>query len=145
MDLEGMMLRRTIFLSRLLGLWVLIVALAVMLHKSAMVGIAADFGNAPGLLFISGVFTVLAGLAMVLGHNIWTGGAAPVVVTLVGWAMLIKGIGLVFISPGEAGGLLAASRFAEYAYVYGGVLLVLGLYLTYAGFLADRAKRHPGS
>jgi hypothetical protein len=124
---------------------VLIIALAVMLHKTAMVSIAADFGNAPGLLFISGVFTVLAGLAMVLGHNIWTGGAAPVVVTLVGWAMLIKGIGLVFISPGEAAGLLAVSRFAEYAYVYGGVLLVLGLYLTYAGFLADHAKRYSGS
>jgi hypothetical protein len=139
------MLPRTIFLSRLLGLWVLIIALAVMLHKTAMVSIAADFGNAPGLLFISGVFTVLAGLAMVLGHNIWTGGAAPVVVTLVGWAMLIKGIGLVFISPGEAAGLLAVSRFAEYAYVYGGVLLVLGLYLTYAGFLADHAKRYSGS
>ncbi len=139
------MLPRTIFLSRLLGLWVLIVALAVILHKTAMVAIAADFGNAPGLLLISGVFTVLAGLAMVLGHNVWTGGAAPVVVTLVGWAMLIKGIGLVFISPGEAAGLLAASGFAEYAYVYGGVLLVLGLYLTYAGFLADHAKRHPGS
>ena len=145
MDLEGTMLPRTIFLSRLLGLWVLIVAMAVMLHKAAMVGIAADFGNAPGLLFISGVFTVLAGLAMVLGHNIWTGGAAPVVVTLVGWAMLIKGIGLVFISPGEAAGLLAASHFAEYAYVYGGVLLVLGLYLTYAGFLGDHAKRHAES
>ena len=139
------MLPRTIFLSRLLGLWVLIVALAVILHKAAMVGIAADFGNAPGLLFVSGVFTVLAGLAMVLGHNIWTGGAAPVVVTLVGWAMLIKGIGLVFISPGEAVGLLAASGFAEHAYAYGGVLLVLGLYLTYAGFLGDHAKRHAGS
>lgn len=139
------MFPRTIFLSRLLGLWMLIVALVAILHKAAMVGIAADFGNAPGLLFVSGVFTVLAGLAMVLGHNIWTGGAAPVVVTLVGWAMLIKGIGLVFISPGEAAGLLAASRFAEYAYVYGGVLLVLGLYLTYAGFLGDHAKRHAGS
>jgi hypothetical protein len=27
-----------------------------------------------------------AGLAVVVAHNVWSGGALPVVVTLVGWA-----------------------------------------------------------
>ena len=145
MDLESMMQPRTIFLCRLIGLWALIVSISFMLHKTAMVDIAVDLSNAPALLFISGAFTVLAGLAVVLGHNVWTGGVAPVVVTVVGWALLIKGGVLVVVSPGGASGLLAASHFADYAYFYAAISLVLGLYLTYAGFLADHAKRHARS
>src|SRR5690348_14216277 len=35
-----------------------------------------------------------AGTALVIGHNVWSGGVLPVVVTLLGWLTLIKGIAL---------------------------------------------------
>ena len=32
-----------------------------------------------------------------LGHNVWSGGALPVVVTLMGWAALLKGVALLLV------------------------------------------------
>jgi hypothetical protein len=40
------------------------------------------------MTLILGIITLAAGLAMVLAHNIWSGGALVVVITLVGWMAL---------------------------------------------------------
>jgi hypothetical protein len=37
------------------------------------------------------------GVAMVVGHNVWSGGALPLVVTPVGWLILAKGLLLLVI------------------------------------------------
>ena len=60
----------------------------------------------PVLLF-AGVFALIVGLAIVLGHNVWSGGAAPAIVTLVGWASLVKGLLILFL-PGP--GVLTPSK-----------------------------------
>ena len=51
------------------------------------------------MMLILGVITLAAGLAMVLAHNIWSGGALVVVVTLVGWMALIKSLSFLFLPP----------------------------------------------
>jgi amino acid permease len=71
---------------------------------------------------------------MVLCHNIWSGGALPVVVTLFGWIILIRGVLILFLSPNAMVGLFEMFRFEEFFYVYVAIPLFLGLYLTYAGF-----------
>ena len=43
-------------------------------------------------MLLSGMVATGVGLAVVLGHQVWSGGVLPVVVTLVGWAALLKGI-----------------------------------------------------
>lgn len=127
----------TIFLSRLIGVFALIVSVAEMLHKEAMVETAAELAHAPPILFIAGMVMLLAGLSIVLAHNVWCGGVMPVVVTVVGWVVLIRGIVLVFISPGGAAGIFEAMHFVDFYYVYVSIPLLLGLYLTYAGFTAS--------
>jgi len=71
---------------------------------------------------------------VVIGHNIWSGGALPVVVTLVGWASLIKGIALMAFHRGNK--LYKALRYQRFYLAYVGVTLALGLYLTIAAFSA---------
>jgi hypothetical protein len=134
------MLPRTIFLSRLIGLFTLILSLAEAMHRAAIVAIADELINVPALLLISGMCTLLAGLAMVLSHNIWTGGATPVVVTVVGWVLLVRGIVFVAISPDMAAEMLERVHFADYYYYYVTVSLCLGLFLTFTGF----STIHPG-
>lgn len=128
----------TIFLSRLIGLFALIASVAEIIHKTAMIETAAELAEAPPLLFIAGTFMLLGGLAMVLSHNVWTGGAATVIVTIIGWLLLIRGIVFVFISPGGAAAIFEALHFARFYYFYVAIPMVLGLYLTYAGFTARR-------
>ena len=89
----------------------------------------------PSLIFIVGVITLAAGLAMVLAHNIWSGGALVVVVTLVGWITLIKSLLFLFLPPEmEAGLFLGQLHYQQLFYLYTSVSLVLGIYLTYGGF-----------
>ena len=82
---------RTIFLSRLFGLSCILIPLPMMLHKQAVVEMATGLFRDPSMTFLVGVLTLVAGLATVLAHNIWSGGALPVVMTIVGWLTLIKG------------------------------------------------------
>jgi len=89
--------------------------------------------------------TLGVGVAMVLGHQRWSGGALPVLVTLIGWGMFLRGLLLLFLSPDQVLGLVRTLRFSTFFYAYLAVPLVLGLYLTYAGFttrLPSREERH---
>jgi hypothetical protein len=126
---------RTIFLSKLIGLYIILISLAMMAHKQATVdSMNALVQNAP-VLFVVGVIAVAAGLAMVVCHNVWSGGVLPVVVTLTGWLMLIKGLMLLFISPEAVyGTLLVGIHFEQYFYGYMATVLLLGICLTYGGF-----------
>jgi hypothetical protein len=92
------------------------------------------------MMFVLGVITLGAGLAMILAHNIWSGGALAVIVTLVGWLAVIKSLLFLFLPPAaQAGFFLRQLHYQQLFYLYAGVTLVLGLYLTYGGF---RSKSH---
>ncbi len=124
---------RTIFLGRLIGLYCILVALAMLIHKQATVDVVTAMLHNAQLLLSLGAITVIAGLAMVLRHNVWTGGAVPVLVTLVGWILLIKGSLLLFLSPEQESSLFLDTLHLEQGfYFYLGGTLLLGIYLTYA-------------
>ncbi len=129
----------TIFLARLIGLYSLIVALAMMLHgHDSVLMVEAIVRSAP-LLFIAGMIALIAGLAIVLGHNVWSGGALPVLVTLVGWVSLVKGALVLFLMPaGTAPLFLIHLQYGLLFYPYTAISLLLGLYLTWAGFARSR-------
>ena len=74
----------TIFLAKLIGLYCVLFGLVMVAQKEAMLDIvAALMRNGPVLLIVE-VIAVTAGLAIVIGHNVWSGGALPVLVTLPG-------------------------------------------------------------
>jgi len=126
----------TIFLAKLLGLYCIIVALAMMTRKQSAVATMKALIQNPPLLLLVEVLGLASGLAMILGHNIWSGGALPVVVTLIGWMMAIRGAGLLALSPNATMKVFEALRYEQLFYFYIGATLLLGLYLTYAGFSA---------
>ena len=122
---------RTIYLGRLIGLYCVLLALAMVSHKQAAVEtIIALMHDAPVLLLAS-IVAMAAGLAIVLGHNVWSGGALAVVVTLVGWISLIKGLILLFLPPAGALAYFEAFRYAQFFYAYMSVTLIIGIYLTF--------------
>jgi hypothetical protein len=126
---------RTLFLSRLIGLYCILVALSMMTRRQATVETVTALLQNPSLMFIVGVITLVAGLAMVLAHNVWSGGTLVVVVTLVGWTALIKSLFFLFLPPEtEAGFFLGRLHYQQLFYVHTAISLVLGVYLTYSGF-----------
>ena len=126
---------RTLFLSRLIGLYCVLVALSMITRRRATVESVTALLHDPSMIFILGVIMLAAGLALVLAHNIWSGGALVVIVTLVGWITLIKSLLFLFLPPEMAAGFfLRQLHYQELFYLYGAVSLVLGIYLTYGGF-----------
>jgi hypothetical protein len=125
------MIHSTRFLARLIGIFALVLAVTMF----ARGGAAAEtmLGDASAVLILA-MITVAAGLALVLAHNVWSGGLLPLVVTLVGWLMLTKGTVLLFLTPAMVQRIFGLAHYPEYFYAYLLPALLIGLYLTWAGF-----------
>lgn len=126
---------RTTFLSKLIGLYLILISIAMAAHRQATIELMnALIHNAPAM-FVVGVIAVAAGLAMVIAHNVWSGGVLTVAVTLAGWLLLIKGSMLLFLSPRAIyETLLAGIRFEQLFYLYMAAVLLLGMCMAYGGF-----------
>lgn len=123
----------TIYLARLIGLSALVLDTAFLLRGNTV--IMATVADAPVML-VYAILSLAAGLAILLGHNIWSGGVLPVTVTLVGWLIFAKGLLLSVATPAALALILDRMQYAEYHSLYIVPSLVIGLYLTYAGFTA---------
>lgn len=133
---------RTLFISRLMGLYLLCASLTMFTHKQGIVQMEDTMVHNPALLYLAGVIALGAGLAVVLGHNVWHGGALPVTVTVTGWVMLLKGFLLML--PGLTAAFWESLRYEQLYYLYASIAFALGAYLTLAGFLAAWHVSHPG-
>ena len=125
---------RTVYLARLLGLYFILIAVVMMSHKQTIVDTMAALVRDAPLLFVASLGGMVAGLAIILAHNVWTGGALPVVVTLVGWAALIKGLVFMVLPPETSVAYFGALQYGRFFYLYMSITLAIGLYLTYASF-----------
>jgi len=118
-----------------MGLYCLLAGVIMVVRREQMIATVEELVLDRPLLLIFGVIMVAAGLAMVLAHNLWSGGALPVVVTLIGWLTMLKGLVFWLLSPQSAAQLyLQQLHYAQLYYLYAGVSLALGVYLTLAGF-----------
>ena len=89
------MSRLTVFLARSIGLFTVLLVVAFLTRGSAI--IETTVADRPVML-VYAITSLAMGIAMVLGHNVWSGGALPVAVTLVGWLILAKGLLLLFLA-----------------------------------------------
>jgi hypothetical protein len=127
----------TVFLSKLFGLYYLFAALAMILHKQRFVETVTALLRDASVMFLAGVLTLLGGLALVLAHNVWSRGALAVVVTLIGWITLVKGLLFLFLTPETEAEVFLTNLHYQLFYVYGAISLVLGAYLAYGAFTSN--------
>ena len=128
------MSRLTIFLGRLLGLFFLLMGLAMLFNRHSTVEAAIDFTHDPPALMIAGMIALASGLAIVLSHNVWSGGALAVVVTLLGWIFLIRGLLILSVPREMLVSFFEKMDFDGHFHIFVAIPLVIGLYLIYAGF-----------
>jgi hypothetical protein len=126
----------TIYLGRLTGLFLLIAALAMFLDRDSVIEMATALIDDRALLLIVGLIALGIGLAIVVGHNVWSKGLFPLVITLFGWSQLLRGLALLLLPAETQVAFFQVMRLEDFFYIYAGIPLVLGAYLTYAGFTA---------
>jgi hypothetical protein len=123
----------TIFLGKFLGLSYFLTCLVCVIRSKAILDAAKAMTEDTGLLLVSGIFTMAAGVAVVIGHNVWSGGALSVAVTVLGWMMLVKGLALTALPPPK---LLAAYSFLDSAARFRLVLIPATLFSAWVTLAA---------
>jgi len=125
----------SIFLARLIGPLLLVIAAGLLLRQTSWRPMASDFLANRALVYLTGFLALLAGLAIVNTHNVWVA-HWPVIITILGWMAVIGGIFRMLwpervIGIGERM-LSNASAITAIGVIEG----LIGLWLTYAGYLA---------
>lgn len=129
----------TRYLSRLLGVFLMVTAISEWTQPELLTVIAPGVIDQPALLWVSGLLTFAGGLAIVVGHNAWSSLAAGVV-SLLGWLMTIKGAALLLVPATGWKAFLDALHYPSHPWVYTIIPAVAGAYLTYAGFTPRRGR-----
>jgi hypothetical protein len=127
----------TVFLARLIGLFTILVVVLLLMRGSTIIG--ATVADAPVMLAYA-IISLAIGIAMILGHNVWSGGALPMVVTIVGWLILAKGLLLLSLEPAALLGLFEGMHFGDHYYLFLAPAFVIGGYLTWAGFTTSMSR-----
>ena len=129
------MRRETTFLSKLLGIYCLLLGLVMLTHRQSMLETVASLLHDRPLALVLGVIVLAAGLAIILVHNFWSAGPVALVVTLVGWLTTVKGLLLMSLAPGEIADVYGRwLHYQELYYLYSALVIVLGALLAYAGY-----------
>lgn len=120
----------TLFLAAIIGWYLVIIGLFLLIRQEDAKAAAANVLANRGLYLVLAIFTLIVGLLLVLGHNIWLW-AWPVIVTVIAWLVLISGLLRLFF-PDTAvrigNSFLARPHAMNIAAV---IMLIIGLFLLY--------------
>lgn len=123
----------SIFLARLMGIYLLVVGFSVIIKHRALRKAVFNLVGKMLLLQVTGMFILILGLLLVLSHNIWDG-SWRVLITLLSWGVLIKAL-LILLLPHSWLVKVMSLYSKKICYVLGGIAsIVIGVYLVTVGF-----------
>ena len=131
-------MERSLFLAKLVGPLFLTIALGLLLNQNTYWGMINEVIRHPTpigsmLIYLSGLLSMLAGLAMVNAHPVWARDWR-VLITILGWLMLIGGI--VRIALPDIGLKVGSALYASPTTlpIIAVISLALGGFLTFKGY-----------
>ncbi len=123
-----------LFLAQLIGPCLLVVSVSMLARREAMISVVESMMQNPPLLFLLGVVQLICGLAIVLTQDASGGATLPLVLSLIGWWLMVRAVLLMFLSQDALWALFDAMELEKYYYASNAAGLAVGGYLTYAGF-----------
>ena len=126
----------TVFLGRLLCLYLVAISLGMLANRRRTLDTLDEMARSGPWMLFSGMVATAAGLAVVLGHQLWSGGALPVVVTLMGWAALLKGVTLLLVPAERMADAYKGVGFERFFHAWMVTVLAIGLWVTVMAFNA---------
>jgi len=123
----------SIFLARVIGLFSVIASLAILVHYKEFLKVEKEASKNFVLLYVSGFAILIIGLLVVVSHPVFTSDWR-VVITLLGYAILLKGILRIF-SPEFVIRMIEKKQNNRWFILGEIVLFCIGIYLLYYGFV----------
>lgn len=124
----------SIFLAKLMGIYMLIMAGSWLICKDRMDKSIREVISSRGLIIFSGLVSMIAGLAIVIGHPIWAYNWT-VLITLLGYLMIVQGIARLIIPERVQDRVTRLLNSSNGYLIVIGVLIVFGIFLTFHGFM----------
>ncbi|RDI43422.1 DUF2065 family protein [Aquicella lusitana] len=123
----------SIFLAKALGIYLVIIGIAMFINASRFKTMVDDIADNPALLFLTGILALIVGILLVISHNIWQMDWR-VVITVIAWLSLIKGVVRVLfpLTATEWSAKFIQNNSAYYISAF--ITLLLGIFLSYFGF-----------
>jgi len=126
-------MKTSIFIARIFGLCYLIIGAGFMFNRKAFQRIMEDFSKNAALLFFAGLFALVIGVVIILTHNVWVANWT-VMITIIGWAGLIKGIWMIVFPNTVYKFMQAYQKNENLLTVHSVIVLIFGAVLTFFGF-----------
>jgi hypothetical protein len=124
----------SIFLAKTIGLVLTLVAASLIVDRRN-IDLLFNAYRSSAVVFITGIVELFLGIALVVSHNVWALDFR-VVITLIGWMLLVRGLGRTFF-PSRIPSMLGRLQHARFVFTpLLFVILLIGAYLAYSGFAA---------
>lgn len=121
-----------LLVAKIVGLAYIVIGLGILINKSYYQKLIDGFMKEESALYLGGLMSFVIGFLIVTYHNVWVN-SWVVLVTIIGWLALIKGI-LLLLAPKA---IISISKFGLKNMPLAGILvLILGLIFGYFGFIA---------
>ncbi|MBU0646124.1 hypothetical protein KJ611_01440 [Patescibacteria group bacterium] len=117
----------SLFLGKVIALYFIIMALFLIIKKKSLKSTIENFWKNDGSMMFMSAIVLIMGLMVVVSHKVWTADWR-IIVTLVGWLMLLKGVALLFF-PDWLKNLSKKMMKDSYMLVAGVIWFIIGLYL----------------
>ncbi|MBM3252478.1 MAG: hypothetical protein FJZ11_06870 [Candidatus Omnitrophica bacterium] len=120
-------------LAKFIGPYIIVIGIGLLFNLKVYRRILEDFFKNAALVYVTGLITFVAGLSIVLFHNIWALDWR-LVITLFGWNILIKGAWLI-ISPDTiamvSNVFVKNIKLARIPWI---IMLAIGIFMTIKGY-----------
>jgi hypothetical protein len=126
---------RTRAFARVIGPSLVIVPAIVAVRAPETGATASAFFQNEALVWITGGWLLFAGLLIIANHQYWSGLSA-ILISLFGWFLALRGVALLAAPQLYASATSAALNVMPVVQTGFGVLVLIGLWLTFAGWIA---------
>lgn len=116
--------------AKLLGTYLIVSGLFLVLRGKTLPNMLKDFFGHPAMVYLTGVLLIVLSALYLIENNIWDG-TWKTVVTVLAWAVFVKGIAYIFVP--DTLHRMVSKRFLASVNLYGIVAIVLGVSLLYVG------------
>lgn len=119
------------FFAQVIGFYIILMCLSMLLQPERFKKIMTTVLGHPASLFICSATNIIFALVILTPHNVWVA-SWPLLITLIGWLALVKGIGCLFFPEKYvkiAVSLMKKPTFQIWTWIW----LLIGLYLVWMG------------
>ncbi|MDP2642353.1 MAG: hypothetical protein Q8P62_00735 [Candidatus Peregrinibacteria bacterium] len=125
-------MENSIFIAKMFSVFYVVVGFGMLVNYSSFKKMVTEMMKSASLLYFGGIMALVAGFLIVNSHNLWVKDWT-VIITVLGWAALLKGIFLIVFPKALA---FLTKSLMKVLWLVVVVAFVLGGVLGYYGFFA---------